>query len=283
MLLQRVLTAIALLAVLLPALFYRSPEPFGAVILLLIAAAGWEWARLNGAGPWAAMVSGAGCFAGCSLAWAAGWLNPGFSGQGLWVFCALVWVGGGSWLLYRGVPQWAQLPATLRLLVGLFLLCLTWLAAAKARVVGINFLLSAMALVWAADIFAYFAGKAFGGKVMQRRLAPSISPGKSWEGVLGGVVAVLILALVWCWVDMAFAVDSPSLFTLLRKLGWGKMVLALVFLTAMSVVGDLFESLVKRSAGVKDSSGLLPGHGGVLDRVDALLPTLPLVMLLVSF
>jgi phosphatidate cytidylyltransferase len=170
----------------------------------------------------------------------------------------------------------------LRLLSGLLLLCLTWLAAAKARVVGINFLLSAMALVWAADIFAYFSGKAFGGKIMPGRLAPSISPGKSWEGVWGGTAAVLLLALAWCWLDLAFTVDSSSLFSRLRDLGWVSMALALMFLVAMSVVGDLFESLVKRSAGVKDSSGLLPGHGGVLDRVDALLPTLPLVMLLVS-
>jgi phosphatidate cytidylyltransferase len=282
MLQQRILTAIALLAVLLPALFYPSSGPFGALMLILIAAAGWEWARLNGFGGRAALVAGAGCFAAGSVAWAAGWLMPGFSGQWLWIFCALVWVAGGGWILYLGVPQWAQIPANLRLLAGLLLLCLTWLAAVKARVAGINFLLSALALVWAADIFAYFAGKAFGGKVMPRRLAPSISPGKSWEGVWGGAAAVLVLAWVWCWLDSAFAVDSLSLFSRLRGLGWGTMVVVLLILTAMSVVGDLFESLVKRSAGVKDSSGLLPGHGGVLDRVDALLPVLPLTMLLGS-
>jgi len=283
MLLQRVLTAIALLAVLLPALFYPSPEPFAAVILILIAAAGWEWARLNGAGSRGALFAGVACFAVCTAAWVTGWLSPAFPTQWLWVFCALTWVAGGSWTLHRGVPQWVHLPASVRLFTGLLLLCLTWLAAAKARVTGVNFLLSALALVWAADIFAYFAGRAFGGKVMPGRLAPSISPGKSWEGVWGGMAAVLLLALGWCWLDAAFAVDTPSLFSRLRTLGWVPMVLALVFLTAMSVVGDLFESLVKRSVGVKDSSGLLPGHGGVLDRVDALLPTLPLAMLLISF
>ncbi len=282
MLRQRVLTAIVLLAVLLPALFYPSPWPFAVVVLGLIAAGGWEWGRLNGLGNLSALVAGAACFAACVGAWMAGWLAPGFTGLGLWTLCGLFWVVGGSWILRKGVVQWPVIPAQSRLVAGLVLLCLTWLAAVKARTIGINFLLSALALVWAADIFAYFTGRAIGGKLVSRRLAPSISPGKSWEGVWGGMVAVLLLASVWRWLDQVYAVDAPSLYSRLASLGGWQMVLALGFLTGMSVVGDLFESLVKRSAGVKDSSGLLPGHGGVLDRVDALLPTLPLAMLLIS-
>jgi len=133
-------------------------------------------------------------------------------------------------------------------------------------------------LVWMADIAAYFSGRTWG----RRKLAVAISPGKSWEGVWGGMVGVLLMAFAWVWVDTQWAMDSPSLFTQLHARGWPFMVLATVFLVAMSVVGDLVESLVKRSAGMKDSSQLLPGHGGVLDRVDALLPTLPLALMLVQ-
>ena len=146
------------------------------------------------------------------------------------------------------------------------------------RSMGVNFLLSVLALVWMADIAAYFAGHAFG----KRKLAIHISPGKSWEGVWGGMAGVLLMAFIWSWSDTQWQPDSLSLYTRLAQQGWPYMVLAVVFLAAMSVVGDLVESLVKRSAGMKDSSHLLPGHGGVLDRVDALLPTLPLALMLVQ-
>ena len=162
---------------------------------------------------------------------------------------------------------------------------LAWLALAQARVLGINFLLSVLLLVWVADISAYFAGRAFGGRFSQGKLAPAISPGKSWEGVWGGMAGVVLLSLVWAGLDSAgSSAFSGSLYArLLTQHGVFFMLIAVIFLTAMSVVGDLVESLIKRSAGVKDSSRLLPGHGGVLDRVDALLPALPLAMMLASF
>ena len=180
------------------------------------------------------------------------------------------------------VPAWAGYPRGLRLMSGLLALWLAWLAVAQARTIGINFLLSILTLVWAADIFAYFAGRTFGGRFSRGKLAPAISPGKSWEGVWGGMLGVLALALAWRWADAAWTAEVPSLYTRLGRAGWWLFLIALVFMAAMSVVGDLLESLVKRSAGVKDSSGLLPGHGGVLDRVDALLPTLPLALMLYS-
>jgi len=144
------------------------------------------------------------------------------------------------------------------------------LSVAQARSVGINFLLSVLCLVWMADVAAYFGGRAFG----RRKLAPSISPGKSSEGVWSGMLGVLALAAVWIWLDTRGGFDGPSVYTRLwQTLGGLGMLVALLSLCALSVVGDLVESLVKRAAGAKDSSRLLPGHGGVLDRVDALMFT----------
>ena len=282
MLKQRVITAIALLAVLLPALFYPTPFPFCLVALVLIAAGGWEWGRLNGCGQAFSIFLASATAALCVLAWYFGLLEKPL--QVLWVFAGAAWVMAGAGLLRLGVPGWASLPKALRLLGGVVVLFLAWLAIAQARVIGINFLLSVLLLVWVADIFAYFAGRTFGGRFSKNKLAPGISPGKSWEGVCGGMAGVVVLAFAWLALDRQTVGFGGSLYARLwAQHGAIVMLLAVVFLAAMSVVGDLVESLIKRSAGAKDSSGLLPGHGGVLDRVDALLPTLPLAMMLVSF
>ena len=280
MLKQRVITALVLLLILLPALFYHSPTPFCAIALALIAAGAWEWARLNGFDFVASLLSGFVCVVACSATWWLGMLEQSL--PMLWILAGAAWVLVGAWVLRSGVSAWTDHPRAVRLVAGLFALWLTWLAVAQARVIGINFLLSILVLVWVADIFAYFAGRAFGGRFSRVKLAPAISPGKSWEGVWGGMAGVLAMAFIWRWADTAWAVSVPSLYSHLgNKSGW-LLLIAAVFMAAMSVVGDLFESLVKRSAGAKDSSGLLPGHGGVLDRVDALLPTLPLAMMLYS-
>ena len=121
--------------------------------------------------------------------------------------------------------------------------------------------------------------------MIQPKLSVSISPGKSWEGALGGAAVVLVIGGVWSWVEASHGLPpgERSLFgQLAAQYGLPLMLLALIFLTAMSVVGDLVESLIKRSAGAKDSSGLLPGHGGVLDRIDALIPTMPGCLLLLQ-
>lgn len=290
MLKQRVITALVLLAILLPALFYPANGAFNAVALLLIVAAAWEWARLNGYGHRDSVIFALGCFAACALSWYAGLLNQSL--PLLWSAAGAGWVLAGGWLLRAGVPGWPLLPKAARLAGGAVALWLAWLAVVQARTIGIEFLLSVLLLVWVADIFAYFSGKAFGGRFTKGKLAPSISPGKSWEGVWGGMAGVVLLGLLWIALDAGGAAapssgglpSGQSLYAhLAERHGVAVMVLALVFLAAMSVLGDLIESLIKRSAGVKDSSGLLPGHGGVLDRVDALLPVLPLAMMLVSF
>lgn len=280
MLKQRIITALVLLGFLLPALFYSEPWPFVGIALLFIVAGAWEWARLNGFEGAPAWISGAVCGLSCALAWSQGWLSQ--APANLWLIAGACWVLGSSWILKSGVAAWAHFYPSLRLVAGLFALFLTWLAVGQAKVIGSNFLLSVLALVWTADVCAYFAGRAFGGRLIHRKLAASISPGKSWEGVLGGMLGVAILAWTWHTLDVNLAQTVPSLFSHLASMNGLILLIASIFLTAMSVVGDLIESLVKRSAGVKDSSGLLPGHGGVLDRIDALLPTLPLAMMLQS-
>lgn len=282
MLKQRVITALILLAILLPALFYTgSTVPFAALMLLFMAAGAWEWGRLNGFAQAGSIGLGALCTFLCAASWWAGWLDQSLST--VWLIAGSLWVLGGVLLLRAGVAGWPHIPGAVRLIGGVLALWLAWMAVVQARNIGINFLLSVLVLVWVADIFAYFVGRTFGLKFTENKLAPSISPGKSWEGVWGGMAGVVVLALVWSWADRHYGSNVSSFYTVLQSRGTWFLLLAAVFMAAMSVVGDLVESLIKRSVGVKDSSGLLPGHGGVLDRIDALLPTLPLAMMLSSF
>ncbi len=280
MLKQRIVTALILLAGLVPAMLAPDTRVFAAVCVLFVAAGGWEWGRMNQSSHGASLGMAAFVALGCvvvmilntvhSLLWF------------VWVVACGVWVLGGAWLLLAGVKAWPRVPQPLRLAIGVFALWVCWLAVVQARARGFNFLFSILALVWIADIFAYFTGKALGGKFFSQKLAPAISPGKTWEGAIGGLSGVLASAFVWRTMDQSGLVDSPSIYTLFYAHGWAFMALASLFLGSMSVVGDLVESLFKRSAGMKDSSGLLPGHGGVLDRIDAVLPVMPLAMLIAS-
>ncbi len=278
MLRQRIVTALVLVAVLLATLMSASRWPFALLTLTLMAAGGWEWARLNQAQPAASLAMGALVALAGLLSLRAGWVDH--APPALWLAATAIWVAGGALALRRGTDSWKHLPRLGRLALGLIAIWLAWLAIAHARTIGINFMLSVLCLVWMADVAAYFGGKAWG----RRKLAPSISPGKSWEGVWTGMAGVLLLSLFWVWLDSHAAVDGPSLYTRLNST-WGTtaMAPALLALSGLSVVGDLIESLVKRAAGAKDSSRLLPGHGGVLDRVDALLPVLPAALALIAW
>ena len=277
MLAQRVATALVLLALWLPTLWMHSPWPFMLLTLLLISAAAWEWARLNGLASGGAWASGVAVAAAGLLA--ASVLPAMNDAPALWWLATCVWIVGGALVLRAGPPRWAPWPRALRIGAGLALLAVAWWALAQARIVGVNYLLSVLCVVWMADIAAYFGGRAFG----RRKLAPTISPGKSWEGVVSGMLGVLLLAALWMAFDARVATDSASLFTQLKqRFSVPVMVVAVLCLVAMSVVGDLFESLIKRAVGAKDASNLLPGHGGVLDRIDALLPVLPCALALTT-
>ena len=292
---QRIVTAVVLLALLVPAMWAEAAWPFAALTMLLVAAAGWEWARLNGSAAAAALGSGVLLLVVCLATWPMA--VQGRVPATLWVGASVLWVMGGAWALRQGVEGWRRSPRWLTWPVGMLALWVAWMALVAAQTRSLSFLLSVLCLVWVADIAAYFGGRAWG----RRKLAPAISPGKSWEGVWSGFVGVLLLS--WGWVALEgsgalqgviqgaspnFSAQPPaqgvaSLFSQLfgrYGVAWG--VCLLILLAGMSVVGDLFESLVKRAAGAKDSSRLLPGHGGVLDRIDALLPIFPLALALVS-
>ena len=273
MLKTRVITAIALLAVLLPVTLFAPLSAFGVLIAVVLVFAAWEWARLlklAGAGP----VVYAGLAAAVLLATTRLGIGES-SSRPLFAAAGVFWLLAGPFALRRkpALAEGAWRPFLLS--AGLVIFAACWHALVAARAQGVPFVLSLLLVVWLADIGAYFAGKAFG----KRKLAVSISPGKTWEGAAGGWLAVMIVA----GVAIAAHLSEPTLFSAFAaRYGVPGAWAALTLLVAFSVIGDLFESLLKRQAGVKDSSGLLPGHGGVLDRVDALLPVLPLAMLLLG-
>ncbi|ALD90402.1 phosphatidate cytidylyltransferase [Cupriavidus gilardii] len=272
MLLTRVITALCLLLLILPILFLAPPAALAGLMAVIVALAAWEFGRLlglRGAGPWIYAIA-------CVVAMIA-WHDLPARGAMLWLLQASVVAWGVAIvLLARGVRKATPAFAIVAGLVGLVILPAFGHAAMLLRGLGVGVLLSAAALVWAADIGAYFVGKAIG----RRKLAPSISPGKSWEGAIGGWLFALAVALSLA-ATHAFA---PTWFDRVAdRSGLLTVALLTTLMVIASVVGDLFESLLKRQVGKKDSSRLLPGHGGVLDRIDALLPVLPLAALLILY
>jgi phosphatidate cytidylyltransferase len=271
MLQTRVITALVLLAMLLSVLYSRSFVFIAVVAAAFFAAAAWETFRLfHNRQP----VLGAAVWTGVFLFI----VFQGNAGNAMLLFwvCAAIWLIRLAPSLMLGVPSLDSLSN--RLLNGVYGVAILGCFVAIVALFQHSplYLLSVLAIVWVADIGAYFAGKAFG----RHKLAPSISPGKSWEGAIGGWLAVMLVAAgstTLSWTGDTFALR------LLAKWGWVGLFLALTLLVAASIVGDLFESQLKRRADMKDSSNLLPGHGGVLDRIDALIPTLPLAVLLDSW
>lgn len=272
MLKQRVITALVLLLICLPALFAQSIWPFMLLSLLMSTLGAWEWARMNKGPGFTAPVFGLMTLVLCLLEWA--W-SPTPEIQNIRsVLLVLVWGVFFSMVLKWGIEGWRVCPVFIRQLMGLVMMLGAWTSFSLAKSLGTHFLVSVLVLVWTADVGAYFVGKALG----RNKLAPILSPGKSLEGAVGGWVLVLMLGLLWVHLESPFSPESSSIFTLLWTKGPVYFVGGLTSLVVCSVLGDLFESLVKRSAGFKDSSQLLPGHGGVLDRIDALLPTVPLAL-----
>lgn len=270
MLKQRIITAIILAAVFAAALFGLSTQYFAGLCLVAAMSAVYEWGKLTGLNAaFSLVLSGGVLLIGAVLL-----LNAGFdAAHGFPDLLALVVCGAAAafWILLA--PLWlryhwtTQRPVAMAIL-GTLVLLATWMAMAQLHARSPWLLVAAMLVVWIADTAAYFAGRRFG----RRKLAPVISPGKSWEGVYGGLAGVFIYAVLL----MLFSPLGAR-----SELSQILVVAAMLAVAMVSVVGDLFESWMKRQAGVKDSGTALPGHGGVLDRIDALMPALPVATLLV--
>lgn len=260
MLKQRIITALWLLPLALFGFFGLQGHAFTLFVGLVMALGGWEWARLAGlARQPARMVYALVVLAVFAVLAGAMPVQPVLLlALGWWLLASLM-----VFAYPRSSAWWGGLPG--KLLIGLLILlpagvALVWL---KQREQANMLILTVMLMVWTADIGAYFSGRAFG----KRKLAPAVSPGKSWAGLYGGLLASVLVAAV-CGLLLGLPGEQLLLF-----------VPAAAVVVLFSVVGDLTESMFKRSAGIKDSSNLLPGHGGVLDRIDSLTAALPLFAL----
>jgi len=264
----RVATAAVLVPVVLVALFALPPLGWALATLALALVAAHEWARLARFGTvrHVAYVGGLGTLGLLVLVLARPVAGQGWPAEVLYVACGIATLFWLAVALPWVIRRW-RTPSHLALaLAGGVVLGGAWIALVELQARSPWLVLAAMAIVWIADTAAYFAGRAFG----RRKLAPLVSPGKSWEGVWGGLAAVAVYAVAL--VPFARAAGYDGTLDAPAVAAW--IALALV-LALLSVLGDLYESWLKRVAGVKDSGALLPGHGGVLDRVDALLAAMP--------
>jgi phosphatidate cytidylyltransferase len=275
LLLTRVVTAVVILVILLAMVFFASATVWSLFVLGIALAACWEWSRMAGLsrGGQTVFLVLSGIIGGLL------WLLYAQGSEALFMsaastaflFAAVFWiVAAPLWLRRKARPA-----ALACAIAGWLVVWPTWFAFIVLRDASPWLLLAIAALVWVADIAAYFAGRRFG----RHKLAPEVSPGKTWEGVFGALVGVAVYGIVLCEI----AEHYPTPFSRLFEPGWGLPAIgAMLVLTALSVVGDLFESWMKRGAGLKDSSALLPGHGGILDRIDALTSTLPVAAFALS-
>jgi len=276
MLKTRVITAIVLLGIFLPVLWFAPLIYLGALIAIVITLAAWEWWRLL----FQDNPRRAYSYAGLCLLNLVAWLMY----ADIEAVKILLWLTLGFWLLVVPFIMKQSLQLSLQswrwplAVIGLFILPACWFALMHLRAVSMALFLSVLVLVWAADIGAYFAGKAFG----KHKLAKQLSPGKSIEGAIGGYLLVMVIGVLGATLFSDHPYTQGNFFALIQSSwGWSGMILVTALCVAMSIQGDLFESQLKRVAGVKDSSALLPGHGGFLDRIDALLPVLPLAGLII--
>ena len=267
MLKQRVLTALVLIPLVVWGILKLSTETLGLILALFVVLGSWEWSRLIGLKSSVARVSYS--MLVVVLLASTYFFSLKLAGIELAIFllAGAWWLIGTNWVFrYRGNTGLVGNDTLIGAIVGVLVLLPTWLAMTHIHGFsdeGPYMLLFVMVLIWMADSGAYFAGRKFG----KHKLAPMVSPGKTIEGVVGGLVAAGIFSIIG-----AVNFDLPVLGVV------GFILLSLV-VVAFSIIGDLFESLFKRRVGVKDSGQLLPGHGGVLDRIDSLTAAAPIFAL----
>ena len=263
MLKTRILTALILVAAFIPALFLLPNTYWALAMLALSIIALYEWASMIKLSPtqrniYLVIAASAGILV-VPLVEKIGFHAFFFMSLYLFFVTALFW------LLI--VPFWLKTKCVISnkwvlALLGFALIAPLWLALICAKSADPWLLLALLATIWIADSAAYFTGKNFG----KHKLAPNISPGKTWEGVWGALLGATLFAAILL---LAFDFYNAALFPLL----WS--------VTILGVMGDLFESMMKRQASIKDSGGLLPGHGGILDRIDGIIPSLPIAILMI--
>lgn len=271
MLKARVLTAVLLVSVFVSAVFFLPPLGWVAFATVIASLAAWEWGALMKAGALSRVFLAVGMLSACfalALIDPAGVGLVDGSADGVWRLGRLFyWPAAFFWLVLAPlwlVRHWPLPAGALAVLVGMIVILPAWLALIQLRSIDSWLLVIIMAVVWCADTGAYVFGRALG----RHKLAPKISPGKTWEGAIGGAGVVIAYGFIVTPQLPPFLSGNHLIFAV-----------GLLFLTAVSVTGDLFESLLKRQVGLKDSSRILPGHGGILDRIDSLTSTLPLVAL----
>jgi phosphatidate cytidylyltransferase len=263
---RRILTAAVLIPLALAGLFLLSNDAWGIASAIVIAIGAWEWGRLAGWTATGRVLFTALMLLSCLLAY----LTLGHVSSlhdalpvGTWLLALGFWLGIATpWVLRR----WQVRSTPALLIAGWWVLFPAWLAVWHLQREP-GRLLALMAVIWVADSAAYFTGRKFG----RRKLAPLVSPGKSWEGVYGALAGVAVYFGIVEWFRPGLLAPGAAVFTLVF----------LEVVVILSIVGDLFESWMKREAGLKDSGSILPGHGGILDRLDSLTASLPVMALFV--
>lgn len=262
MLKTRIITALVLVAAFIPALFVLSNHHWAYAMLALVLLALSEWAGMIELSAWQRniylLMAGLAGLLAVQMVLMQNFhlffyhaLNVFFAVTLFWVLIAPLWL----------LKKW-RLNKYVMAILGFLLMASVWLGLIWAKSADPWLLLTLLATIWIADSMAYFAGKKFG----KHKLAPTISPGKTWEGVLGAMLGVTLFGVI---LRIVFNISTLAVFP------------ALWIVASFGVVGDLFESMLKRQANLKDSGNLLPGHGGILDRIDGIIPSLPIALLMI--
>ncbi|WP_396589039.1 phosphatidate cytidylyltransferase [Bermanella sp. R86510] len=278
MLKQRIITALILAPIMIGGIFFLPLSEFMIFIGVITALGAWEWAKMAGVPStygrlaYAAVISG--------VIFSVEWFDRTQEAELLYV-AAVWWIL--ALLLIITHPKyetlWQSIP--IRLVLGFAVLVPMWVGFVQIKSYPYSsyLILFVMLIIWGADVGAYFAGRTFG----KHKLAPKVSPGKTWEGVVGGLLTTGLIA--WAGGEFLQAQTTDAVMQtniILGSSDWALIFFATFIVTVVSVVGDLFESLMKRHCGLKDSSNLLPGHGGVMDRIDSMTAALPIFALALS-